>query len=79
MGGGDTLGKGSELYLQYLAGDEAALGELIRLYKDGLIFLPGQLSSRYPYGRGSDGRNLYKDCHSQAQVCSPGTISGVAL
>ena len=38
MGGGDTLGKGSELYLQYLAGDEAALGELIRLYKDGLIF-----------------------------------------
>lgn len=38
MGGGDTLGKDSELYLQYLAGDEAALGELIRLYKDGLIF-----------------------------------------
>ena len=32
------MGKDSELYLQYLAGDEAALGELIRLYKDGLIF-----------------------------------------
>lgn len=32
------MGKDSELYLQYLAGDEAALAELIRLYKDGLIF-----------------------------------------
>lgn len=33
------MGKDSELYLQYLAGDEASLAELIRLYKDGLIFI----------------------------------------